>query len=292
MLKRTLVAATVIAAAMTSVRAAERATFVLTDGSRHSGEVVFHGSGNRNLIDNHLNLGEGGRESTYPVDQVVMIDFAGGEPTAADFAGLATAQEQVIVLRNVGPQRGQLANLVNGDTVQWEGANGQSQQFAIRDVARIYLDPAAARRIFPQLANAAPAATATSGNAGLDDPVAPRGSIRVRANEAWTSTGVRVMKGQRVSFSATGEAQFSTDAGHRAGPDGSDAMKSPNYPVPAMPVGGLIGKVGDSAPFPIGSNREPIVMPASGQLMLGVNDDFVTDNTGGFVVTLSNARGR
>jgi hypothetical protein len=69
-------------------------------------------------------------------------------------------------------------------------------------------------------------------------------------------------------------------------------MRSPNYPVPAMPVGGLIGKVGDSAPFPIGSNREPIVMPASGQLMLGINDEYVADNTGGFVVTLSNARGR
>lgn len=292
MFSRNLLAAALVAALVHTGLAAERATFVLADGSRHSGEVVFHGSGNRNIIDNYLNLGSGGKEQTFPVDQVVLIDFAGGEPAASDFAGITTTQDHVLVMRSGAPQRGRLVNLVNGDTVQWQNDNGQNQQFAIRDVARIYLNPAAARRQFPQLTSAAPAVTGTSGSATLDDPVAPRGAIRVAANQAWTPTGARVMKGQRVAFSATGEVQISTDAGHRAGPDGTAAMTSPNYPVPAMPVGGLIGRVGDSAPFPIGANREPIVMPASGQLMLGINDDHVADNSGGFVVTIANARGR
>lgn len=269
--------------------AAERATFVLADGSRQSGEVVFHGSGNRNIIDNYLNLGSGGKEQTFPVDQVVLIDFGGGEPSAADFQPVAATQDQILVMRSGSVQRGKLVNLVNGDTVQWQNESGQPQQFAIRDVSRIYLNPAAARRLFPQLANAAPAATATTGS--LDDQGAvPRGAVRVSGNSAWTPTGVRVMKGQRIAFATTGQVQISTDAAHRAGPDGTDVMRSPNYPVPAMPAGGLIGKVGDAPPFPIGSNSQPIVMPASGQLMLGINDDQVADNSGSFTVTLSRGR--
>ena len=53
-----------------------------------------------------------------------------------------------------------------------------------------------------------------------------------------------------------------------------------------MPVGGLIGRVGTSAPFPIGSNTQPIVMPADGRLMLGINDNQITDNSGAFTVSV------
>jgi hypothetical protein len=53
-----------------------------------------------------------------------------------------------------------------------------------------------------------------------------------------------------------------------------------------MPVGGLIAKVGNSAPFPIGGNTSPIRMPANGRLMLGVNDNELGDNSGFFSVTV------
>jgi hypothetical protein len=49
----------------------------------------------------------------------------------------------------------------------------------------------------------------------------------------------------------------------------------------------LIGKVGNSAPFPIGSNTQPIVMPADGRLMLGVNDNDWSDNSGFFSVVVT-----
>ena len=54
-----------------------------------------------------------------------------------------------------------------------------------------------------------------------------------------------------------------------------------------MPVGGLIGQVGNSAPFPIGSNAQPIRMPANGTLMLGVNDNELGDNSGIFTVAIT-----
>ncbi len=45
-----------------------------------------------------------------------------------------------------------------------------------------------------------------------------------------------------------------------------------------------IGRIGNAgAPFGIG-NLSSVVMPASGELFLGVNDDELGDNSGGFVV--------
>ena len=54
-----------------------------------------------------------------------------------------------------------------------------------------------------------------------------------------------------------------------------------------MPVGGLIGRVGNSAPFAIGANTQAIRMPANGTLMLGVNDNELGDNTGFFTVGIT-----
>jgi len=59
--------------------AAARATFILTDGERKSGIVVFHGGQNENLINGHLNLGvDNGKDITFPIEQVAVIDFVGG----------------------------------------------------------------------------------------------------------------------------------------------------------------------------------------------------------------------
>ena len=45
----------------------------------------------------------------------------------------------------------------------------------------------------------------------------------------------------------------------------------------------MIGRIGNGAPFGIG-NQTVVPMPATGELFLGVNDDEVGDNSGGFVV--------
>src|SRR5689334_9554984 len=88
MIRKLALSATVAAAMTIGAMAAERATFVMSDGTRHSGEVVFHGSENRNIIDNNANLADNGREQSYSMDQVAMIDFSGDQPSAADFQQL------------------------------------------------------------------------------------------------------------------------------------------------------------------------------------------------------------
>lgn len=289
MSRRVLAAAALIVTLAPSAWAAERATFILTNGSREGGDVVFHGTGNRNIIDDHLNLGQAGKEKTFPVADVAIIDFAGGDPTAAEFQQLPGDSQHLLVLRGGGMQRGRLVNLVNGDTVMWQNEAGQGQQYGIRDVSRIYLNASAARAMFPQLAASATPAPAPPAQSAQNQPL-PRNAIRVPANDAWTMAGVRVSKGQRLSFSTTGQVQFSGRQEHTSGPDGNPSVAAAGVPVAGMPVGGLIGRVGNSAPFPIGSNSGPITMPEGGPLMLGVNDSDLSDNSGSFVVVVAPVR--
>ena len=52
--------------------------------------------------------------------------------------------------------------------------------------------------------------------------------------------------------------------------------------------GALIGKIGPNGkPFVIGASTAPIRMPATGRLMLGVNDDNFNDNSGTFEVIVT-----
>jgi len=114
----------------------------------------------------------------------------------------------------------------------------------------------------------------------------PQNEIAVPGNADWVDTGINVRAGDMVSFSASGQIQFGTGAGQVASVDGNPEVRRTTYPVPAMSVGGLIGKVGRSAAFPIGANSNAIRMPATGRLMLGVNDDQKNDNSGEFRVVI------
>jgi hypothetical protein len=114
------------------------------------------------------------------------------------------------------------------------------------------------------------------------------GSLRVRASDPWTNTRITVRRGQLVSFETVGNVFYSLDEGATAGPDGtaSSRRNSRQFPVRELGVCGLIGRVGNGAAFPIGSNSRPIVMPANGPLYLGINDSEFNDNSGYFRVRL------
>jgi len=284
-MRRLILATAVLACAGTYALAAnERATFILTSGEHKSGTLVHHGGNDYNMIDRQLNIGtDDGKEQSIPADQVAVIDFAGGQPSAQELQSVP-GSGNFLVLRNGETQPGTFRNIAHGDTLLWRNASGQDQQYAVTDVARVYLNPQAARVAYNYSGPTANA-VGTSGSAAAT-PLQP-GEVRVEANQAWTDTGITVKKGDRLSFRASGQISFGQSAGQTATPDGNGSVRQPNYPVPVMPVGGLIAKVGNAAPFPIGSNTQPIVMPADGRLMLGVNDNELGDNSGFFSVIIS-----
>lgn len=118
----------------------------------------------------------------------------------------------------------------------------------------------------------------------------PRGmrerEVNVSARAPWTNTGISVRSGQTVFFRASGRVRWGP--GRQDGPQGeNDSPRNPGRPIPSRPGGGLIGRIGNDAPFFIGSAEEGIRVRESGELLLGINDDFLEDNSGAFRVTVS-----
>lgn len=102
----------------------------------------------------------------------------------------------------------------------------------------------------------------------------------------WKDSGVDVRAGQMVYFSAEGRVRWGP--GRQDGPSGErNSPRNDGRPMPSRQAAALIGRIGDSRDaFFIGDETGPIRMPASGRLFLGVNDDFLQDNTGSFRVTV------
>jgi hypothetical protein len=260
----------------------ERATFILTDGARKSGQIAFHGDNHENMTNGIMFMinDTGGPESEFAIGQVALIDFVGGQPQASELSQLP-ASGHVVALRNGQTQGGTFVNLIGGNTLEWRNQSGETQRIALRDVSRVYLNPQSARNAFNYTGAAADAVNGAAS-------VPPPGAILVQANQQWNDGGITVKKGERVAFNTSGQVVYGQ--GMTAGPDGNGDLRKQTYPVPVMPVGGLIGRVGSGMPFPIGSNSAPIVMPNGGRLMLGVNDDQLVDNSGAFTVTATKSR--
>ena len=113
-------------------------------------------------------------------------------------------------------------------------------------------------------------------------------TVSVQARQAWTDTGIDVRRGQQIYLNASGEIRWGTGS-RKDGPEGeNDSPYNQGRPIPNRPAGALIGRVGDSdAPFFAGSDRGPYEMRGSGRLYLGVNDDYLQDNSGTFRVVVS-----
>jgi len=270
MVKRTVLSAVCVAALFGAAItfAQSSATLTLRSGERVSGDLVDLGGVGYTIRVN-------GNERQIAQNDVAVVDFTGGAMSDADWAKFTGTSQ--IVLRSGQTIDGSLIDIGGASPLRLtvRTANGE-RDFTSNDVARIVV----AR---PDNVNVA---TGTAGNAtGVAATPSVAGAVAIQANQPWTSTGRTVKKGQRVSFTTTGEIQLSDNTGDIATADGAkDGRLAAAAPLRNVAAGALIGKVGNSAPFPIGSNAQAITMPANGVLYLGVNDDGFPDNRGNFQV--------
>lgn len=243
------------------VAAQEGATLVLKSGERLSGNLVdLNGSGFIMRVN--------GQERRVGTNDVAVLEFTGGAANADVLARLRSGQ-QVVVLRNGQAIEGRLHDVGGTHPLRITvNTSSGARDFTSSEVAQVFL--------------ATPPGAVAVGTAGA--PVATTSGVRVDANQAWVDTGVNVARGDRVAFSASGDIMVAPGAS--AGVGGTAVLRSPQYPIPSAMAGALIGRIGNSAPFLIGSNTQPILMPADGRLMLGINDDGFGDNTGSFSVTI------
>ena len=108
--------------------------------------------------------------------------------------------------------------------------------------------------------------------------------IDVRGNAAWTPTSIALRDGDDLWFDSRGELRWGP--GRKDGPGGeSGSPRNPARPIPSRSAAALIGKIGESGdPFFIGNERGPIRVRGRGTLFLGINDDYLQDNSGSFRV--------
>ena len=256
---------------------AQSATVVMRNGDRVRADVIDMGRS--------FSFNINGQQRSVPIGDVVLLDFAGDgrNVTLDEVSKVNNANGGYVVMRN-GEQFNASLQDFTGKPLIAVFSNGR--RVNLSDVARIYTGSVANVSGFPTQAAAAPPAPAPAPAASSNAPANAR-SVVVPSNVPWTNAGFNVARGQILRFESNGEIRMSTngdDVGHPAG--AASGRTADRAPIPSVPVGALIARVGNGNPFPIGNNSNGIEMPENGRLFFGVNDDHVQDNSGNYVVRI------
>ena len=140
-----------------------------------------------------------------------------------------------------------------------------------------------------EVATPAPGPSLGGDNGGAY-PVIAEKTVSVAAAADWTSTEIRVQRGQRIVITATGEVDLGAD--QRTGPDGISLSDSRKL-VAIRPTGSLLAVIGDdNDDFIFVGSAIAFVAPHNGILFLSVNEGNLKDNTGAFVARVKVLSGR
>jgi hypothetical protein len=120
-------------------------------------------------------------------------------------------------------------------------------------------------------------------------PVATSGQVvRIDPTARWTDTGIDVRVGDRIVFQAEGTMQLSQGGQDPATPAGAvSKRRAADAPLRQEVAGAVIARIGDTPPLLVGAQRTLQRAAVSGRLFLGVNDDFLEDNSGDYRVSIT-----
>lgn len=253
--------------ASTPMVAQEVATLALRNGERPAGELIdMNASG--------LILRINGQERAYPLGEVTAIEFSvGGVPRDAQTR--IDNGQPFVLLRNGQVIEGRINDITGTQPLRLsiDTASG-SREFNSSEIAQVWVNPASRS-----------AAVASESSTGSSSTTMPANSITVPGNVAWTPTGVAIAGQTTLAVAATGDILIAPNISSGIAGNVGQAPPNAQYPVRNAPGGALIGRVGNGAPFLIGST-DRVTVRGSGMLMVGINDDNVTDNTGNFTVSV------
>jgi hypothetical protein len=262
-----LIAAIMGLAMASFVFAQTSATFTLRSGERVAGQLI-------DLNARGFAVQVSDQERRIAPDQVVMIDFGTGDVSEPGELEKLGAGQALAVLRSGEVIQGQFYD-IGGRTplmLTFKTSSGE-RQFTSNDVRRIYMSR-----------------PSDSGMASTSPGQATH-TVTVQGRQQWTPTNITVRRGQTLRFETSGEVMLDRNVG--SNPGGNVDMFDREGPVPSAPTGALIGRVGGTAarggggtPFLVG-DRTSVVMPADGQLFLGINDRVLNDNSGAYEVKIT-----
>jgi len=282
MFRRLLIAGLLIASTAGIASAQTRVTFIMRNGERIVGDLTYKGGSDYTL---------NGRD--IPASEVAVIAYVPNDPTPQEVSRIPNVdnnpnelERHVFVSRDGSMVFGKLYKFSpDGNILTFDQREGGRHDIAASNMARLYINPAAARNVYaPILAALNPNNT----NSAAGSPVGTSGTeVRIPGNQQWVPTGFVVRRGETLRFNANGEVMWTLEAADKATPAGAQNRRmSGRPPVGNAPGGALIARVGNGQAFLIG-NQGSVRMPANGELFLGINDDAMNDNTGDFFVTIS-----
>ena len=170
----------------------------MRNGERIVGDLTYKGGSDYTLSGRDISAGD-----------VAVIAFVPNDPTPLEVSRVPTVdnnpselERHVFVTRDGSMVFGKLYKFSpDGNIITFDQREGGRHDVAASNMARIYINPGAARVVYgPILAalnsSASPSAVGTSGS-----------NVRVPANQ-WTNTGFPVRHGETLRFNATGEVMW------------------------------------------------------------------------------------
>ena len=147
MIRRFALAAAFALAAMTLISAHADVTFVMKSGERVAGTFSYNHT-------DHYQLIVSGRQRDWPSNDIALIEFAPGDPTAEEVNRLPTSSDppelerHTIVLRNGQMLRGKIWDF-QGDRIIMDMGPNDRRTFNMGDTARLYISAPGSRSLFP-----------------------------------------------------------------------------------------------------------------------------------------------
>jgi hypothetical protein len=234
-------------------------TIRLKDGSILKGKVVSYGQGKFTII---VYIGGTPSKHIISVEEIDSVEFDSSDAAAS--------------ARDANPDGG----LVPATPVTRDAAPGERPPSTPATK-----EPAETAPPTTAPANDLPPSEAPRANSTLAEK-----SLDVAAAADWTSTGIRVQRGQRIIIEASGEVELGNNK--RSGPDGVSLSDSRKL-IPNRPTGALIAVVGDDNDdfVYIGASGE-FVSTRNGILFLSVNEGNLKDNNGAFAARVKVMSGK
>lgn len=227
-------------------------TIRLKDGSVLKGKVVSYNQRKFTIV---VYIGGSTSRHEVPVDEIESVEFDSADVVASNRAESITVNPPAPAARAETPR-------------QTPPTNYPTEAPVSRDTSRTV--PAATQ----------PEQPAGDSESGAVATIAEK-TVSVAAAADWTSTEIRVQRGQRIVINASGEVDLGDN--QRTGPDGLSLADTRKL-IAARPTGALIAVVGDdNDDFVFVGKATEFTAPHNGILFLSVNEGNLKDNAGAFV---------
>ncbi len=227
-------------------------TIRLKDGSVLKGKVVSYSQRKFTIL---VYIGGASSQHVIPVEEIESVEFDSSDAAASRLEPVG-ANPPAIPSRAEPPRESPPAS------------SSPDTSIANRDAVRTTPPPAPAEQ------------SASDADAGVTATVAEK-TVSVAAAADWTSTEIRVQRGQRIVISASGEVDLGDN--QRAGPEGLPIADTRKL-IASRPTGAMIAVVGDDNDdfIHVGKSTE-FISKHNGILFLSVNEGNLKDNAGAFV---------